>query len=164
MVHFFLFGLTVIIIPFIFFLIIEMKLKEMKIKNNITLRSPTCMEDCHFLNSCHICFDKHISAPQSSSTLLHRRCFVELIFGGGWCILGETALENSLQSNKLVDRKQEVKSTNHLPTSSIVSNKKALLVTSTQPKIFPSLLIPPLPTSSVTGPAWFSTVIPLTTL
>lgn len=34
------------------------------------------------------------------------RCFIELIFGGGWCILGETALEKSLQSNKLADKKQ----------------------------------------------------------
>lgn len=37
--------------------------------------------------------------PHNLSTL-SLRCFIELIFGGGWCILGETALENSLQSNK----------------------------------------------------------------
>lgn len=54
---------------------------------------------------------QHISAPQSSRSLLsphHGDAFIELIFGGGWCILGETALENSLQSNKLVDRKHEI--------------------------------------------------------
>lgn len=73
-----------------------------------------------FLNSCHIC-PNNTSMPHNLSTLLQMsfRCFIELIFGGGWCILGETALENSLQSNKLVDRKQEVKSTSHLPTPSI---------------------------------------------
>lgn len=72
-----------------------------------------------FLNSCHVC-PNNTSMPHNPSTLLTSfRCFIELIFGGGWCILGETALENSLQSNKLVDRKQEVKSTSHLPTPSI---------------------------------------------
>lgn len=54
-----------------------------------------------FLNSCHVC-PNNTSMPHDLSTLLlmSSRCFTELIFGGGWCILGEKALENSLQSNK----------------------------------------------------------------
>lgn len=74
-----------------------------------------------FLYSYHVC-PNNTSMPHNRSTLFFPklfRCFIELIFGGGWCILGETALENRLQSNKLVDRKQEVKSTSHLPTPSI---------------------------------------------
>lgn len=121
-----------------------------------------------FLNSRHVCPNKHINAPQSFhlSPLTSFKSFIELIFGGGWCILGETALENSLQSNKLVDRKQEIKSTSHLPTPSIGQQQKGLLVTSTHPKdILLSLPFPPLLTSPIiTCPAWFRTVIPLTTL
>lgn len=63
-----------------------------------------------FLYSYHV-RPNNTSMPHNLSTLLSPELFqdfIELIFGGGWCILGETALENSLQSNKLVDRKQEV--------------------------------------------------------
>lgn len=99
-------------------------------KNNIT-SSPTCMEDCHFLNSCHIC-SNNTSVPHSllvhSSPHITEMLFIELIFGGGWCILGETALENSLQSNKLVDRKHE--STNTL--YGLATNSAITVVTSTQ--------------------------------
>lgn len=57
-----------------------------------------------FLNSCHVC-PSNTSMPHNLFTLLSLRCFSEVIFGGGWCILGETALKNSLQSNKLVNKK-----------------------------------------------------------
>lgn len=81
------------------------------------LKSPTCMED-RYISKLMSCCPSNTSAPHKLK-LSSFRCFVELLFGGGWCILGETALENSLQSNKLVDRKQEVKYTSKLLTPSI---------------------------------------------
>lgn len=103
-------------------------------KNDIT-SSPTCMEDCHFLKFMSHLFQQHIGAPQSSRSLLsprRRDACIELIFGGGWCILGETALENSLQSNKLVDRKHESTDTLYwLATDSaitVVTSTRAALV------------------------------------
>lgn len=113
-------------------------------ENKIT-SSPTCMEDCHFLKFMSHLFQQHISAPQSSRSLLsphHGDAFIELIFGGGWCILGETALENSLQSNKLVDRKHESTDTLYWLAT---NNAIITVVTSTQPLRL--VLIPPV---------WFS--------
>lgn len=90
-----------------------------------------------FLNSCHIC-PNNTSMPHNLSTLLLTsfRCFIELIFGGGWCILGKTALENSLQSNRTEKTEsKKLKSTSHLQTPSIGQQQKGLLVTSTQTKV-----------------------------
>lgn len=105
-------------------------------ENNIT-SSPTCMEDCHFLNSCHICSNNTSVPPRSllvhSSPHVTEMLFTELIFGGGWCILGETALENSLQSNKLVDRKHE--STNTLYW--LAKTNSAITVVTSTPAALP---------------------------
>lgn len=119
-----------------------------------------------FLNSCHVC-PNNTSMPHNLSTLLLSsfRCFIEHIFGGGWCILGETALENSLQSNKLVDRKARSKvykpSTNTLYW---LATKRAISYIHSTKDILLSLPFPLLTSPIITCPAWFRTVIPLTTL
>lgn len=93
----------------------------------ITPKKPACMEDSH-VSKCMSHFPPiYISLPQTPFApflLTSLRHFIELLLFGGWCILGETALENRLQSNKLVYRKQEVKSTSHLLHPLLANNEE----------------------------------------
>lgn len=72
---------------------------------------------------------------------------IELIFGGGWCILGETALENGLQSNKQEETESKKLSLHAIYKHPLlVSNKKSAFsyIHSNKGLLSPAVLSPEL--------------------